>query len=309
MERLIFAFVAAPGPWEAQALSLTDSIRTFGGRLSSNPIWVLVPHTEDALSAATREKLRSLSARLIPFQIENETLRFPFAVKAWAAAVAEVLARGQTEMLVWMDRHALVLDEPQELLLSPGKSLGYRPVDHTLIGSSYDEPLDPFWTLVYEKCGVMEDRVFPMVGSVDENRIRPYFNAGMLAVRPEKGLLQQWRETFERWYREPAFEAFYQQDDLYAIFVHQAVLSGTLLVSLEREAMHEFSYRLNYPLHMHDDYPRHLRPTSLNELISCRYESFFRRPDWRQAILVQEPLLGWLDAQSITQPVEQESRR
>ena len=133
---------------------------------------------------------------------------FPFAVKVFAAAAAESLARGQADYLAWMDSDSIVVSEPKALLLSDGKDLGYRPVDHTLIGSPYDAPIDRFWESIYRHCGVPESRgfPFPMVTSVDERRIRPYFNAGLLVVRPERGLLQSWRERFHRLYGEACFE-------------------------------------------------------------------------------------------------------
>ena len=63
---------------------------------------------------------------------------------------------------------------------------------------------------------------------VDGNTIRPYFNAGHLAVRPEKRLLRKWSETFLELYKAPEFQRFYA-DGRYRIFMHQAVLSGVIL--------------------------------------------------------------------------------
>ncbi|MEX1248314.1 MAG: hypothetical protein WEA61_07505 [Anaerolineales bacterium] len=66
-------------------------------------------------------------------------------------------------------------------------------MDHRLIGSHYAQPPDAFWRRIYELCGVGEDRFSPMRTSLEEEPIRPYFNAGMLAVPPEGGLLQPGR--------------------------------------------------------------------------------------------------------------------
>jgi hypothetical protein len=296
-KRLIFAFMAASGGSETEALILARSIRAFAGEFSDNPIWVLIPETEDNISEVIREKLVSLNAHLVPFKVDRAASRFPFAGKAFASATAESLADGQTDFLVWMDSDSIVIDEPKELLLRDGKDLGYRPVDHTLIGSSYDGPMDSFWELIYRKCNVPEGRLFPMTASVDENRIRPYFNAGLLVVRPERGLLQLWRDNFDRLYRETCFEEFYQQDALYRIFIHQAVLAGTILSSMDRQEIQELSHLINYPLHMHTDYPADRRPEYMNELITCRYDVFFQDPNWRQILPIKEPLKGWLTKQ------------
>jgi hypothetical protein len=143
-----------------------------------------------------------------------------------------------------------------------------------------------------------------MTGSVDENVIRPYFNAGFLDVRPERGLLRAWRDNFERLYLQDDFKTFYQKDDLYAIFVHQAVLAGTLLNKLERQELYEFHHHVNYPLHMHDDYPASRRPVYVNDLVSLRYEQIFQKPDWKDRIPLKPPLTAWLEAQPITQKQE-----
>jgi hypothetical protein len=293
MERLIFAFLVAPGELEDQALILTQSIRAFAGDFSQSSVWLLIPENLQ-LSAGGDVGLRSLGVRFIPFAIDDTAMSFPFAGKVFAASMAETTARDQTDLLLWMDTHSLLLNEPRKIFLNPGKVLGYRPVDHTLIGSRYEQPLDPFWERIYSDCQVPETAIFPMTTSVDEVQIRPYFNASFLVVRPEKGLLQMWCEHFHRVYQEPVYERFYAQDGLYRIFIHQAILAGTVLSSLEQRELQELSYLVNYPLHMHAQYPDDLRPMFLNELITCRYETTFEDPDWEDAIRVKEPLRSWL---------------
>ena len=120
--------------------------------------------------------------------------------------------------------------------------------------------------------------------AVGGDRIRPHINAGLLAVRPQRGVLTAWRDTFDRVYRQQAFEQLYEQNVRYRIFVHQAILSGTALSLL---AQHEFlvlpgSY--NYPLHLHADFPSHRAAASLNALMTCRYggRGFFDTPGWRE---------------------------
>jgi len=196
-----------------------------------------------------------------------------------------------------MDADSIVLQEPQELLLKTGKALGYRPVDHTLIGSPYREPRDAFWTAIYAACGVAEDRAFPITTTVDQEIIRPYFNAGLLAVRPTRGVLRRWRDGFDRLYREPIFEPFYQQNVLYRIFMHQAVLAGTVLAAMDSQELQALSNRVSYPLHLHSRYPSARRAKVMNELITCRYDTWFQEANWKESIAVQEPLASWLAEQ------------
>jgi len=295
MKRLTLACLAAPGPLAAQAVLLADSIRTFGGALADSPVWVFVPESAP-LEVAEADRLAALHVRVVPFLLADEVRAFPFAAKTAAAAAAEALAENQAEILAWLDTGSLVIQEPGDLLLPPDVALGYRPVDHRLVGSLYHQPLDDFWTLIYEDCGVPEDHVFPMVPSVEDKAIRPYFNAGMPVVRPARGLLRAWAERFLALYDQDRYRVFYEQQGLYRIFIHQAVLTGVILAALAPDEMLELPYRVNYPLHMHADYPPDRRPARLNDLVSLRYEEIFAGPDWPAVLPVDEPLLGWLKA-------------
>ena len=296
MHNLIYATLAIPGESELDTLLLAESLRTFGGELASNPLWVLVPAQLESLSAATLKKLAQLDARIITLEIDPDLFKFPFAAKIAAAAAVEAHALGQTECLVYMDRDTIVLGEPIEFLISPGKSLGYRPVHHQLIGSTWGSALDAFWSLIYQVCDVPEENLFPMLTHTGE-QIRPYFNAGVYIIRPENGLMNQWLELFLKWYYEPQFKAFYQQDQLYTIFMHQAIFTGVLLHHLKPEQVQELSPRINYPLHLHDDIPVDQRPATIDDLVTVRYENIFDQRDWWTQFSISQPLKNWLFAQ------------
>ena len=278
----------------AEALLLARSLRQFGGGMADNTIGVLVLDTGDDVGGQIEADFHSLAVRLIPFSLSDEAHGFPFAGKVFAAAKAEAWAEGANSNLIWMDRDSLILQEPFTLPLPQGKLVGYRPVDHMLIGSPYDSPLDDFWELVYRLCAVPTERVFPMIASVDENRIRPYFNAGMLVVKPEHRLLRSWAGNFERLYDASSFKPFYDQDVLYRIFFHQAILAGTILAMYDQTEIYALPYLINYPLHMHTIYPAALRPARMNDLLSCRTDTFFQNPGWQDDILIDEPLKSWL---------------
>jgi len=298
MHHIIFACHPTDSTDLAKALILAESIRSFAGDYAAQPVWFLIPEGKNRFSKSNLAKINSLDVGIQVFELNPQAEDFPFASKVVAAADAESRAAGLTRQLVWMDTPSLVVNPPDELLLSEDAKFGCRPVDHLLIGSPYDEPLDPFWKLVYLSCGVGEDDVFPMVTSADEIKIRPYPNAGMLVVRPERHLLRRWRETFLDLFQTPQFLDFYTEKRLYKIFIHQAVLAGIAISSLDRDEILELPYLVNYPLHMHEQYPPGLRPGRLNELITFRYERFFTKPDWQEMIQVDPPLRAWLDERS-----------
>jgi hypothetical protein len=295
LEKLIFITIVFPGkPSETDALLLVESIRAFAGSQSQTPIWCFIPEIGKQLSKTVKHRLVSLNVTLIPFKVDPTLLRFPFTSEVLASALAESTAWGQTEFLVWLNTNTIFLQEPHDFLLPDRKSLGYRPVHHTLVGSRYKEPLDPFWTLIYHYCNVPTDHVFPMSTHVDGTIIRPYFNAGLLVIRPEKLLLNTWCDTFFQVYQEPSFQKFYHQDARYRIFIHQAVLSGVILSNFTPDELLELPAKYNYPLHLYAQDVTSTRPSCLEELVSFRHEGFYNDPDWFKKIPAAESLKQWL---------------
>lgn len=298
MRDLIFALVLGTGEAEKDALRLAHSIRTFGGELCFNPIWMLSQKTEDELAETTRHALFSLGARLVTFDVEEGAGSVPFGEYVTAAAIAEGLAQGDAACLAVMASDSLVLQAPVELVLPAGKSLGACPVHLKLLGAGYDEPVDDFWSRIYSHCRVDVNRIFPLRTIVDEQVVRAYVNAGLLAVHPERGLLRAWKANFDRLAGLPEFAEFYAQNELYAIFMHQAVLAGTILGLLQSDEFQQLPFEMNYPLHLHLRMQFERRAVRLDELITCRYEDFeqvFGPPGVERMIYVDNALKDWLD--------------
>lgn len=293
--RLVFALSVSPDETlERRLLLLTESIRAFAGSLSQAPIWCFTLGDDRVLSGTTKDRLSELNLTFFHRDVAPEIPHFPFMRKVFLTAQAESIAQTKTDLLVWLDTDTIVLQEPKELVLQDGKNLGCRPVHHTIIGSRYDEPLDLFWTLIYRCCRVAENRVFPMMTHVDGTRIRPYFNAGLLVVRPEKRLLQIWRDNFLKTYNATDFQELYRKDKRYTIFMHQAVLAGTVLTTLETDEIEELPPTYNYPLHLYCEDITENRPSSLEETITFRYEDFFESSEWRKKIPAGEQLKKWI---------------
>jgi hypothetical protein len=294
-ERIVITSVVLPTTSsQADAVLLAASIRDYAGALAHVPIWFFVPQYGEQLTTATRNKLDSLNVKLIPLELDPEVLTFPLAYYPLIAAAAESLTKNTTEFLVWLGTNTIVLQEPGAFILPDDKAIGYRPVHHTNVGVPLSEPLDAFWTLIYAYCDVPEDRIFPMRTHVDDQTIRPYFNAGCLITRPEKGLFEAWRNTFFAIYRENSFQELYQNDRRYAIFIHQAVLSGIILRMFRLDEMYELPLEYNYPMHLHaEDVTAH-RPTALEECITVRHEGFYKDSSWSDNMPAGEPLKQWL---------------
>ena len=71
--------------------------------------------------------------------------------------------------------------------------------------------------------------IFPVKTPVDREKLRAYFNAGVLILRPEMGVLRRWPSCFATLYTDSVFVTWCKQDQLKAIFLHQAALAGAIL--------------------------------------------------------------------------------
>jgi hypothetical protein len=292
---LTFAFSLRPGIRETWAVMLARSIRECAGRFSDAPILAVVPAAEcNAIAPASPKKLEECGVRIEPFDIDSSIRIFPFGTKTLAAGHAESMCERRSSVLVWMDTDSLVLQEPTALLLPNGVDLGYRPVDHTVVGSPIEEPIHPVWQLLYDRLGLDIDRIHPMRASVDERLLRPYFNAGLVVVRPELRLLRSWGEAFKSLLGDPMLADWYEQDRRYAIFVHQMVLACVLLSRVRRERRLELPHLVSFPLHMHRDYPGELRPATIDDLITCRHDEYFESDDWRRDPFIPEKTREWI---------------
>jgi len=287
---LSFASLAIPPFWEKEAVLLVESLRAHGKKLSDQPVTLLTLKGKP-LSKKTVKKVDALDILWAEFEMDEVSLNFPLAVVAHGAAAAEQHLPPGTDLLVWLLPDTLILREPADFLLPEGRRLGYRPVHHKNIGSNYAHPPDDFWQRVYQHYAVPEEHIFRMETCYRE-AVRPYFNAGILVTRPQDQLLNNWLEAFQRTFQHPDFTPFFKQRK-YAIFMHQAILAGTILKRYTPGQITELPESYNYPLHMHAKYPDEGQAESLNDLVTVRYEKTRLLSKFLENIQVNPPLYKW----------------
>jgi len=282
----------------ARVQLMIESLRAFGGRFQDAPVWVYL--TEGLLASESEHLagIESLGGSFMLGQAPEEATWFYLSRKVFASAQAEAEAAGKADILAWLDVDTIFLQEPGEFILPKGKSLGYRPVMHLNISPLYDEPLDDFWKRAYDKMSVPKARGFPMVTVADGDKIRPYINAGCLIVRPERGLLREWAETFPLLYRDPVLKEMCRKDERKRIFIHQVALSGAFMRHLGRDEIRELSGRVNYPLFFGEMFGSKRDFHDIGEAVTIRYESFFDNPppDWEKRLSGPPDRIAWLKA-------------
>jgi hypothetical protein len=296
-ERVTFALYAESSVELRHARILVESLRTFGGGFKSASIRVYVPST---VFKAEQKLLGDLTARGAVVEASDapgDSRSFGYAGKVFAAAKAEAGAAAEkATILVWMDEDTVILKEPGAFALPEGIALGYRPVMHLNIGSPYAAPPDAFWSRVYEILSVPERAVFPMKTVADGQTLRPYFNAGLLVVRPERGILKKWAESFRALYRDPAISDVCGKDKRRSIFLHQAALAGAILSLLGKQEMLQLPDPYNYPLFFKEMYGAVREFDTIDDVVTLRYESFFQNPSkgWEKRLKGPAAAVSWL---------------
>lgn len=280
------------------ALVLAQSIRAFGGALSQAPIWIYVPRDFVPADTAVVAHFAEIEAEIRRSDAPAESLKFFFAAKVFAAAHAEADALEKTSVLAWMGEDTVVLNEPSDLLLRPAVFCAYRPVMHNIIGSLFTQPPDEFWQRLYDRMSVPPDALFAMTTPADRQTIRAYFNAGLVVVRPERGVLRAWADHFRNLYGDPEIVRATRQDVVKKIFLHQMALVGAILGCVSRDEMVELSPRYNYPMFFKEMFGAREAFDSLSDVVTMRYDVYFRNPapDWHTRLKGPADRIAWLKA-------------
>lgn len=284
--------------YEEQAkdcLTLIESIRKFAGSLKDTPIWVYCPdYMKQAVEKYKNEFLK-FKVKFKDFKFPKEALKYDLGLKPFVAEQAEKDALEETDLLAYLDPNIIVLKEPKDFLLKPGKILGYRPVMHQNVGSLYSEEPDAFWSRIFEVLNVSESTLFPMEAIADKNILRPYFNAGLLIVRPQKLIFQKWAASFVTAYNDPKI-ADMCREGLHNIFLHQAVLTGAILNNLKQEELELLPFAYNYPLLFEKFYESKLTFDSIEDVIALKCEIFKKElpADWDKKLKGPPDVISWI---------------
>jgi hypothetical protein len=293
----IFASYAETDEQLRHVSLLAESLRRFGGRFSESRFCVYVPVDMVAADTDLERRLTGLGVEIRTTLAPADSREFYFAGKVFAAAAAEQeAAQKKGVILVWLDEDTVILRSPHEFDLEEIHFLAYRPVMHNRSGSLYSEPPDPFWRRIYQLLEIEDEWLFPMTTVADRQEIRPYFNAGLLVVRPRKGILRKWAEDFSILYHDSSLVDMCERDVDKRIFLHQTALVGAVLHLVGRENMHELPDAYNYPIFFHQQYESAQKFESLDEIVTLRYDVYFRNPDPDWAVKLRGPrnIINWL---------------
>lgn len=256
---------------------------------------IMVPETEMDLVQKLRATYPNPEVLVIPFSIPERYRAFPFADKLLGAAEAESMVGGT---LLWMDTDTIAFQDLSELDLKGNAVFAYRPVDKKLVGCESGEPLSAFWQQIYTAFE-LEDDFSPMKTGVEGLEIRPYFNAGFFILRTERGILQFWRDRFFTIIEHEAMHDYFEKHGLFKVFIHQAVLTGAILASTRADERQLLPETVNYPIYFHKQHPMYELVRTSDDLISCRYDTYFNQELEEQDFPFSDSVKPWIDAKNL----------
>lgn len=293
---IVFACYGESNPEITQITNMIRSLRTFGGSFKEAPVWVYFPEDFTDRDTSLLKKLNALDVTLKTSVTPEDSQYFYFSGKVFAASKAEEDACSTADVLVWMDSDTLILKEPLLFNLPKGIAFGYRPVMHKLIGSAYGDPPDEFWQTIYQEFSLPDSAFYPMTTPGDQQTIRPYFNAGLLVVRPEKGILRQWTRNFQKLYKNSFFVNQCRQDKYKRIFLHQTALVPAVLKLTKKTECIEFPETVNYPLFFKKMFGATRPFDDINDAVTIRYEHYFQNPEpqWENELKAPPEIIHWL---------------
>jgi hypothetical protein len=261
-------------------LLLAASVRAFGGSLKDLPIRLYLPKGR-SLAPEAAAKAARLGVELREYLPDSSLSRYPFAQKGLAAAAAEREAEGEADLLVWFDRDSLVLGDLGPLVLPGGKALGFRPVNGRNIGRGASLPLDPFWARAYELGGLKPEEAGTTVPYMDDDPLHFYMAAGIVAVRPERGILRKWAELTLRYAADEVLAAICRKNQSQLLFMHQAALSVAAAALVPAAERQEYPATVMYPLNFWTSDGEARRPRPVESVLTLRYDATFETEGWK----------------------------
>jgi hypothetical protein len=262
-----FLLCVERGSLEAQSLLCVESLRAFGGALAEAPVYAFAPRPGSEPAAETIAALRDLGASYVDEPLNEEMGKQPHTNKVFVAAWAE--ANLEHDVLAFTDSDTVFLAEPAELGAGDWQA-AVRPVGSVNKGSTGEgHENEEAWQTLYEVLGVSARPFVETV--VERDRIRAYFNAGLVALRRDSGLGTAWRDaTLELRASAVGGRPHYRRQ------IDQLSLAGVLADRMDRVKLLPDTY--GYPLPKRIKLPAEMQALDLADLVHVHGHRWLHLP-------------------------------
>jgi hypothetical protein len=167
---------------EQQTVRMIESLRRFGGRFKDAPVIAVTPRLGPKLTRKTRAKFKECGVLHLIGSSRSPHSWLGFYNKPLALVMAE--PHVVTSTACFVDSDLLFVAEPTELMFAENEDFLAFPVEIKEMGSAGPgDVFEPLWEAAAERVGITLDQI-PWVNTAQSHeRIRLYFNAGLMAYR------------------------------------------------------------------------------------------------------------------------------
>ena len=282
------------GKYEFQARNLLRSLREFGGNQARCPI-VFIQIGKKSLEPGTLEDFEELGAFFYQVEASERWKHYGLSNKVYAASLAESLFSKKVDTLLVLDCDTLVLSDLDELVLPIEKVASGKVVDTEGIGYGEGEEANYFWETLFEICGADKEQGAEwehVIPSDMSGTIRPYFNSGVVAVRPTGGIFRSMAKLFNESDRLKI--VFDSCSDQYRYYLEQCLFAAMVLSKVPRGGFEYLSEKHNYPLHLHHGLPKERKILSFEGVTILHHHAKIDQPNWFNLLKPFPSLLAWL---------------
>lgn len=279
------------------------SIRRFGGSMKDTA--VLVVH--DPASGIDLSPLILPNVETYEMTIRPEHRNFFYSPKVHACAAAEEFLSGRTKTLLYFDTEMLALSSFEEILLKDNFDVSFRQVMLlNSVGLPPGQTIDGYWNRIFSDQGVIRESVPTLNAYIDEKEILFYINCEAILVRPEMKIFRMWKEAFVKLLDDKEFIRQFCSDQLHEIFLHQAVLSATILSEIKQNRIQWMSDKLIYSLLLHDRTPERKKIGKASDVPLISYDiQLCGSLEIANRIPMDEPWYSWVKNTLNSFPLEE----
>ncbi len=294
MEKIAFATYANDVEQLKSLEVLIKSIRNYGGTAKEAPIFLAVnENLKKQLPDFTKYKVKY-------FLFTNSMPSVPYSFKAVAAAALETQCANTFENMIWLDPETILLNQPNELYLSDGKTIGLRPVFlKNEVGIAYNKEFNSYWKDIFSTAKIIPNKDLFVETIVDDQKIYPYYNCGVFSVNPAKSICQKWLELQNKIFGDNKFLSQLKGNQMQQIFLHQVVFTVSVQALTNPNELQDLSVISGYPIHLHDQLKSNLKAESLDKVqIVILENTLAKNPDILLSKIndskVKETVKAWL---------------
>lgn len=261
---------------------LVKSLRQYGGIYSGTVVYVV--STDPVIDCDVLLEIDGV--RLINFSPEKRISKYPFAVKAFAAARAEEVIGESADYIAWFDPETIILSEPDGLIPENGAMAVAQPVFlSNNVGLAPGEPLDDYWEPIYRALNTDYDKIPVIETLIDRQKLLAYYNCVIFSVRSDARILNTWADVMDLLLSDTQYAYGTCNTPRRMTFLHQAVFSAVLVSKIPGSSPAVLPLTSGFPLHMREKIPAQAWSGPLDSVSCAILENLWvSNPSWLQSV-------------------------